>query len=102
MTAPLVWKGVRIWLDRLNGGLLPFYIDRPDRGDRLGARRPRLPRLPARRRGRAGHDAALAAGFAAYMGVWILMMFTMDFARFAKPEDEGYHRAITFGWLTTC
>ena len=33
------------------------------------------------------------------MGVWILMMFTLDFARFARPEDEGYHRAITFGWL---
>src|SRR5919106_4674832 len=25
-TAPLVWKGVRTWLDRLNGFLLPFYI----------------------------------------------------------------------------
>ena len=26
VTAPLVWKGVRTWLDRLNGLLLPFYI----------------------------------------------------------------------------
>jgi purine-cytosine permease-like protein len=25
-TAPLVWRGVRTWLDRLNGFLLPFYV----------------------------------------------------------------------------
>ena len=25
LTAPLVWSGVRAWLDRLNGVLLPFY-----------------------------------------------------------------------------
>ncbi len=33
------------------------------------------------------------------MGVWILMMFTMDFARLGRPEDRGYHTAVTFGWL---
>ena len=33
------------------------------------------------------------------MGVWILMMFTMDFARLSRPEDRTYHTAITFGWL---
>jgi purine-cytosine permease-like protein len=27
------------------------------------------------------------------------MMFTMDFARLARPEDERYHNAVTFGWL---
>lgn len=26
LTGPLVWKGVRVWLDRLNAWLLPFYI----------------------------------------------------------------------------
>ena len=33
------------------------------------------------------------------MGIWILMMFTLDFARFAKPEDEKYHIGVTFGWV---
>jgi hypothetical protein len=33
------------------------------------------------------------------MGVWVLMMFTMDFARLGKPRDVGYHSAVTFGWL---
>ena len=27
------------------------------------------------------------------------MMFTMDFARLARPEDGAYHTNVTFGWL---
>jgi purine-cytosine permease-like protein len=99
VTAPLVWKGVRTWLDRLNGFLLPFYIigliavvvwalaDRGYNGFLAGSEAAPGTTLP------------WLQCFAAYMGVWILMMFTFDFARFARPEDEGYHRAITFGWL---
>ena len=97
-TGPLVWKGVRVWLDRLNAGLLPFYTigmvavivwalaDQGYHGflpDAKAAPGTTLPWLQA---------------FAAYMGIWILMMFTMDFARFAKPEDERYHIGVTFGW----
>jgi purine-cytosine permease-like protein len=98
-TAPLVWRGVRTWLDRLNGFLLPFYAltlagvliwalaDQGYHGflpDAEAAPGTTLPWLQA---------------FTAYMGVWILMMFTMDFARLARPQDERYHTAITFGWL---
>jgi hypothetical protein len=98
-TAPLVWRGVRTWLDRLNGFLLPFYAitlagvliwalaDEGYHGflpDAEAAPGTTLPWLQA---------------FTAYMGVWILMMFTMDFARLARPQDERYHTAITFGWL---
>ena len=35
--------------------------------------------------------------FVAYMGGWILMMFTFDYARFGKPEDAGYHGRWNFG-----
>jgi len=98
-TAPLVWRGVRTWLDRLNGFLLPFYVVAlvavvvwalasegyngflPDTAAAPGTT---LPWLQA---------------FAAYMGVWILMMFTMDFARLARPEDDRYHTLVTFGWV---
>jgi purine-cytosine permease-like protein len=98
-TAPLVWRGVRTWLDRLNGALLPFYAialagvliwalaDKGYHGflpDAKAAPGTTLPWLQA---------------FSAYMGVWILMMFTMDFARLGRREDERYHVAITFGWL---
>jgi purine-cytosine permease-like protein len=97
-TAPLVWRGVRTWLDRLNGFLLPFYAvalaavliwalaDKGYHGflpDAKAAPGTTLPWLQA---------------FTAYMGVWILMMFTMDFARLARPKDERYHVAVTFGW----
>jgi len=35
--------------------------------------------------------------YAAYMGVWVMMMYTFDFARFGKPEDEDYHARFNFG-----
>ena len=35
--------------------------------------------------------------FAYYMGVWVLMMFTFDYARFGRQEDSKFHSRITFG-----
>ena len=32
-----------------------------------------------------------------YMGVWILMMFTFDYARFGRKEDANYHAYFNFG-----
>jgi purine-cytosine permease-like protein len=99
LLAPLVWRGVRVWLDRLNGFPLPFYgvallivivwaiADRGYHGflpDAKAAPGTTLPWLQA---------------FSAYMGVWVLMLFTMDFARLARPEDRRYHEMVTFGWL---
>jgi purine-cytosine permease-like protein len=98
-TAPLVWRGVRSWLDRLNGFLLPFYTialaavivwalaDKGYHGFLPGTHAPPGTTLP------------WLQAFTAYMGVWILMMFTMDFARLGRKEDDGYHTAITFGFL---
>jgi purine-cytosine permease-like protein len=99
ITMPLVWKGVRARLDRLNGILLPFYIvtlvavvvwalsSKGYHGflpDAKAAPGTTLPWLQA---------------FSAFMGVWVLMLFTMDFARLARPEDEAFHRNVTFGWV---
>jgi hypothetical protein len=99
ITAPLVWRGVRVWLDRLNAFLLPFYIillaavviwalsSKGYHGflpDAKAAPGTHLPWLQA---------------FVSYMGLWVLMMFTVDFARLARPEDEAYHRNVTFGWV---
>jgi purine-cytosine permease-like protein len=98
-TAPLVWRGVRTWLDRLNGVLLPFYA--------VALAAVVIWALSSEGYNGFLPDAEAAPGttlpwlqaFSAYMGVWILMMFTMDFARLARPEDERYHTTITFGWL---
>ena len=35
--------------------------------------------------------------FVYYMGVWVLMMFTFDYARFGRKEDAGYHGRFNFG-----
>lgn len=94
----LIFGSVQNWLDKLNGVLLPFYL--------LGL-------LAAVGLAVAEHgysDAWLKLGpeggapatgwwdcFVAYMGVWILMMFTYDFARFGKPEEADYHARINFG-----
>jgi purine-cytosine permease-like protein len=99
VTAPLVWRGVRTWLDRLNGFLLPFYavaliavIVWALSSEGYNGFLPDTEAAP-------GTTLPWLQAFAAYMGVWILMMFTMDFARLARPEDQRYHTAITFGWL---
>jgi hypothetical protein len=93
---PLIIGGVRTWMDRFNGALLPFYV--------IGmialviwAGTQHTPSLDI-----ADPGVDLAApgwlwAFTTYMGVWILMMYTVDFARFGKPQDETYHSAVTFG-----
>ena len=99
LTAPLVWKGVRTWLDRLNGILLPFYVIAfvavvvwalADKG--YNGFLPNAEAAP-------GTTLPWLQAFTAYMGVWVLMMFTMDFARLSRPEDHSYHAAVSFGWL---
>jgi len=95
-SVPLVLGGVRTWLDKLNGFLLPFYvaglvalvvvaslnhppsISLPD------------PQVPFAAPG-------WLWAFTVYMGVYILMMYTVDFARFGKQEDEKFHGFVTFG-----
>lgn len=96
----LVMRGVAQWLDKFNGILLPFYLAGmvaaviwaiAEHGyssawwDLQGASESTLP--------------GWLGAFVTYMGVWVLMMFTMDFARLAKPEDKKYHGWITFGPL---
>lgn len=98
-TVPLVWKGVRALLDRVNGALLPFYV--------IALVAVLIWALSSEGYHGFIPDARAAPGttlpwlqaFTAYMGVWVLMLFTMDFARLAKPQDERYHRLVTFGWL---
>lgn len=96
-SVPLIFGGVQHWLDRFNGVLLPFYL--------FG-----LLAAVALSIGEYGYQpqwldfgpAHPPAGgwwdcFSAYMGVWVLMMFTFDYARFGKPEDAAWHGRWNFG-----
>lgn len=97
-SVPLVFGSVQHWLDKLNGVLLPFYL--------IG-----LVAVVALAIGEYGYSNAwLAMGpasgpvangwwdcFTYFMGVWILMMYTWDYARFGRQEDTDYHARFNFG-----
>ncbi|MBP8265025.1 MAG: allantoin permease [Zoogloea sp.] len=94
----LIFGSIQTWLDKFNGVLLPFYL--------LG-----LVVAVVLAIGEYGYSdkwlnlgpeaGAPASGwwscFVYYMGVWVLMMFTFDYARFGREEDAGYHAWFNFG-----
>ncbi len=94
----LIFGSIQTWLDKFNGVLLPFYI--------LG-----LIVAVALAIGEYGYsnkwlnlgpEAGVPAGgwwscFVYYMGVWVLMLFTFDYARFGREEDTSYHAWFNFG-----
>ena len=96
-SVPLIFGSVQHWLDKFNGVLLPLYI--------LGL----LGAVVYATMEYGYNDAWLSMGpeeipeygwwntAVYYMGVWVLMMFTFDFARFGKKEDSVFHSVITFG-----
>ncbi|WP_412022927.1 purine-cytosine permease family protein [Burkholderia cepacia] len=97
-SVPLVFGSVQHWLDKFNGVLLPFYL--------LGL----LAAVGLATAEYGYHAAWLDFGpvggapaggwwhcFVYYMGVWVLMMFTFDYARFGRKEDADYHGRFNFG-----
>lgn len=99
-SVPLVWKGVRVWLDRFNGYLLPFYAIGLIAAvvwtiAEHGYDPAWLTYEPKSTAGIAGPGWLFA--FTAYMGVWILMMYTMDYARLGRREDRPFTSTVTFG-----
>jgi purine-cytosine permease-like protein len=97
---PLVIGGVQAWLDKLNGVLLPFYV-----GGLVF-----IVVAAGHKHGFSNDFLSIPAPFEAsvpgwlwavciYMGVWIMMMFTVDYARFGKKSDAVFHGTVTFGYL---
>jgi purine-cytosine permease-like protein len=95
-SVPLVLGGVRTWLDKLNGWLLPFYVVGLSALLIVGSiNNPGSVNLPDMNIDFTAPGWLWA--FTVYMGVYILMMYTVDFARFGKPQDEKFHGVVTFG-----
>ncbi|GAA4555598.1 allantoin permease [Pseudonocardia xishanensis] len=100
---PIVIGGVRTWLDKLNGFLLPFYYVglivavvwaiavNGYSNDWLTAG-PVDPQVNL-------HAPGWVFAFSVYMGVWIMQPFTWDYARLAKTADATFHKWLTFGPL---
>ncbi len=104
-STPLILGGARKFLDKLNGWLLPIYVGGLIAaviwaGVQYGFTDAWLTHQAA------GGILPFAMGgpgwlatFAAYMGVWIMMMFTVDYAALGKRKDTKFHQNISFGWL---
>lgn len=94
----LIFGSIQTWLDKLNGVLLPIYLaglavavllaisDHGYSNDWLFL---------------APENGPVEYGwwhcYTYYMGVWILMMYTFDYARYGRREDESYHAHFNFG-----
>ncbi|MBZ9779955.1 allantoin permease [Pseudomonas sp. REP124] len=96
-SVPMIQGSVQHWLDKLNGVLLPVYL-----GGLLVAVGLSISRYGYQSQWLDFGPATPAAFgwwdcFVAYMGVWILMLFTFDYARFGKPDDAEYHGRWNFG-----
>lgn len=97
-SVPLVFGSVQHWLDKLNGFLLPFYMIGLllAVGMTIGTYGYSNEWLAFEPKGGAAPGGWLSV-FIAYMGVWVLMMFTFDFARFGAKADAEYHAKFNFG-----
>ncbi|MFO1467067.1 MAG: hypothetical protein U1F35_11640 [Steroidobacteraceae bacterium] len=97
-SVPLILGSVQNWIDRLNGVLLPFYL--------VGIAALIITSFVHHSQGPAFWSVGPASGtppfgwwycFATYLGVLVMVMVTMDFARFGRPDDAAWHARITFG-----
>jgi hypothetical protein len=96
---PLVIGGVRTWLDKLNGVLLPLYVVGLVAAVVTATVKQGYPHDWLHSAAAAGTLPGWVTSYLIYMGVWIMMMYTIDFARFGKPEDQKFHGTVTFGWV---
>lgn len=98
-TTPLILGGARRFLDKVNGILMPIYffgliaavVWASVAFDGLHVA-PAVPAIPLS----MGGPGWLAV-YASYMGIWIMMMYTMDYAALGRRKDIKFHQWITFG-----
>lgn len=100
---PLMLGGVQTFMAKLNGALLPFFyiglvvaiIVTAIRFPVGSAWLDFEGVVPPEARAYPGW----LLGFTLYMGLFILMPTTVDFARFGKVEDDKFHMTVSFGWV---
>jgi len=96
-SVPLVFGSVQHWLDKINGILLPIYVVGLIAAIVMAVSEYGYSSAWLTNAGSAPSDAGWWHVYVAYMGVWVMMMYTFDFARFGKKKDEKYHAYFTFG-----
>lgn len=94
----LILGSIQHWLDKLNMVLMPLYI----------AGLVAVVCISVNTYGYNPNwlDVGPATGpvsngwwdcFTYYMGVWVMMMFTLDYARYGRDKDASYHANFNFG-----
>lgn len=100
---PLMLGGVQTFMAKLNGALLPFYYVGLTAAVVVTAVRFPVGSAWLQFEGVIPPEARAYPGwvlaFMLYMGLFILMPTTADFARFGKIEDEKFHSVVSFGWV---
>jgi len=96
---PLVIGGVRTWLDKLNGVLLPLYAAGLVAVVVAATLKQGYPHDWLTSTASTSALPGWLTSYLLYMGVWIMMMYTVDYARFGKESDRGFHGTVSFGWV---
>ena len=98
LTLPFIWSGkILLHIERVNFLLLPLYLIGivalfVMAGNRYGWSSAWLQLGPENPSPYGWWDC-----FVAYMGVMVLLVITVDFARFGRREDARFHALVTFG-----
>lgn len=103
-STPLILGGARKFIDKLNAWLMPIYLGGLITaviwaGVQYGFTDTWITQQSDLAVPLAVGGPGWLATFAAYMGVWIMMMFTMDYAALGKRDDIKFHQRWTFGWV---
>jgi len=103
-STPLVFGGARKLLDKLNGWLLPIYVGGLVAaviwaGAKYGFTNVWLTHHSATALPFSSGGPGWLATFVGYMGVWIMMMYTVDYAALGKRKDSAFLQRWAFGWI---
>jgi purine-cytosine permease-like protein len=98
---PLMLGGMQTWLNRLNNWTLPIYFCGVTAaviaaGVRFGWSGDWFTTTPDI--AESSTIPGWLTTFVLFMGIWLLIPDTAEFARFGRPQDKQFHANVTFGW----
>jgi hypothetical protein len=96
-SVPLILGSVQKWLDKFNGYLLPLYIVGLAVTVGVSISKHGYSNDWLNVQGTNPSPTGWWDVYVGYMGVWIMMMFTFDFARFGRKQDVDFHANFNFG-----
>ncbi|KAA0084540.1 hypothetical protein CIW52_11100 [Mycolicibacterium sp. P9-64] len=98
---PLMLGGMQTWLNKLNNATLPIYFCGVAAavvaaGVRFGWSGDWFTAHP---QSETSSLPGWLTTFVLFMGIWLLIPDTPEFARFGRPHDKKFHATVMFGWV---